>query len=120
MFLKSLEKLAASNGLTPERVLRDVCEKRRLSCGQLAKDLRCARKEVLFWADAFNVATVDYLPKIVRAARGKKMSLRSYFLKYFGKGVGWMAEDLGVAYTTVEEYYAIFRDGETWRIEHLP
>ena len=118
MFLKSLEKLARSNGMTPERALHDICEKRRLSCGRLAKDLRCSRKEVQFWADAFDVATVDFLPKAIRAARSKRMSLRGYFLKNAGKGAGWMSSDLGVAYTTVEEWYAVLRDGETWRIEH--
>lgn len=118
MFLKRLEKLSSDNGMTPERALRDLCEKRQLSCGQIAKDMKCSRREVQFWADAFDVAVVDYAPKAVQAARKKGLSLRGYFLKNFGQGVGRMAEDLGVAFTTVEEYYAVFSDGEAWRMEH--
>jgi len=46
------------------------------------------------------------------------ISLRDYFLKNFVNGVGWMADDLRVAFTTIEEYYAVFSDGERWRIEN--
>jgi len=104
--------------MTPESALSDLLERKKVPCGQVAKDLRSARRDVFFWADAFDIEVQDVRPKISEAARGKGISLRSYFLKNFVNGVGWMADDLGVAFTTIEEYYAVFTDGERWRIEN--
>lgn len=118
MFLKKLNRRARSNGMTPESALSDLLERKKVPCGQVARDLRSARRDVFFWADAFDIEVEDVRPRIIESAREKGMSLRSYFLKNFVNGVGWMADDLGVAFTTIEEYYAVFTDGERWRIEN--
>jgi hypothetical protein len=116
MFLKKLNRRARSNGMTPESALSDMLERRKVPCGQVARDLRTTQREVFFWADAFDLDVEDVRPKIIEASREKGVSLRAYFLKNVMNGVGWMAEDLGVAFTTVEEYYAVFTDGEKWRM----
>ena len=117
MFLKKLNLRARKNGMTPESALSDMLERKKVPCGKVAKDLRATRRDVFFWADAFDIDVEDVKPKIIQSARDNKMSLRSYFLKNFVNGVGWMADDLGVAFTTIEEYYAVFTDGEKWRIQ---
>lgn len=117
MFLKKLNRRARNNGMTPESALSELLERKKVPCGQVAKDLRSTRREVFFWADAFDIEVEDVRPKIIEAAREKGLSLRAYFLKNVMNGVGWMADDLGVAFTTIEEYYAVFTDGEKWRIQ---
>lgn len=118
MFLKKLNRRARRNGMTPESALSEMLERKKITCGQVAKDLRSTRRDVFFWADAFGIECEDVRPKIIEAAREKGISLRDYFLKNFVNGVGWMADDLRVAFTTIEEYYAVFSDGERWRIEN--
>ena len=118
MFLKKLNRRARRNGMTPESALNELLERKKMPCGQVAKDLRSTRRDVFFWADAFGIDVEDVKPKIIEGAREKGLSLRDYFLKNVMNGVGWMAEDLGVAFTTIEEYYAVFTDGERWRIEN--
>jgi len=118
MFLEKLERFAKGSGMGLESALRELCERRRIPVGQVARDLKSPKREVFFWADAFGISIEDLPPKAIASARRRKVSLRDYFLKNFGQGVGWMAEDLGVAFTTVEEYYAVFSGGEAWRMEH--
>jgi len=74
----------------------------------IAAALDTAEREIFFHLDLIDVHVDEIVPVIIANARKFGTSLADYFRKNAGKSFQDMAKDLGVAHSTVEQYYQIF------------
>lgn len=80
------------------------------SLSEMAKDLGMEEREVCFHLDICGIEAGLTHPPIITSARSRKgkPSLAEYFRSYAGQSFQDMAKELGVAHSTVEQYYQIF------------
>jgi len=77
---------------------------------EMAKDMGMEEREVCFHLDIFGIEAGLTHPPIITNARSMKgkPSLAEYFRSHAGQSFQDMAKELGVAHSTVEQYYQIF------------
>jgi predicted ArsR family transcriptional regulator len=89
------------------KALERAAEK-ELTLSEMAGSVGLTEREVCFHLDANNIRTNVTFPPIIQSVRETGKSLSEYFRDNAGASFQRMAAELGVAHSTVEQYYKIF------------